>query len=300
MAFWNTIAAARYASGTLFASDITIDLLGRDFGHTVYFDPSIGVNTGSTLEAWTDLVGVWMAYPESWDLDLTYSAFPRISLPVLASLSGAEWADVATFKLRLTSTGEIISVPLSNVDQAVTLVLNLTSSPLPTGLQELKIQYYIEPSAITASPGLLRAGRWTVGVARVRCAMKQLSLFSQTKTLARSGPEGVVYVKGAELYYGDTAGNEIQLRGGCWGRSGGSAGARWTDGSDWPSWSRCISCPRRFDSPDCGFAHSAANSQVAIRPRVLGSSVHLPSPRRGHLRLDRDHEGHMRRLLGSV
>ena len=41
--------------------------------------------------------------------------------------------------------------------------------------------------------------------------MRQLSLFSQTKTLARSGPEGVVYVKGADLYYGDTSGNEVQL-----------------------------------------------------------------------------------------
>lgn len=41
--------------------------------------------------------------------------------------------------------------------------------------------------------------------------MKQLSLFSQTKTLARSGAEGVVYVKDVDLYYGDTSGAEIRL-----------------------------------------------------------------------------------------
>ena len=151
MSLWNAIAAARYADGTLFASDLTLDLLGRDFGHTVYFDPSIGVNTGSTFDAWTDLVGVWVSWPESWDLDLTYSAFPRVSLPVKASLDGVEWADVTNFQLRLTSSGTIVNVTRSNTDQDVTLIYDLTSTPLPTGLQELKIQYLIEPGGTAAN-----------------------------------------------------------------------------------------------------------------------------------------------------
>lgn len=41
--------------------------------------------------------------------------------------------------------------------------------------------------------------------------MKQLALFSQSETLARAGAEGRVYVKGADLYYGDTSGTEIRL-----------------------------------------------------------------------------------------
>jgi hypothetical protein len=151
MSLWNTISSTRYASGTLFASDLTLDLLGRDFGHTVYLDPSVGVNTGSTLGAWTDLVGVWMAFPESWGLDLTYSAYPRISLPVKASLGDAEWADVENFQLRLTSSGRTITVPRSNLDQDVTLIYDMTTTPLLTGLQELKIQYLIEPVAIAAN-----------------------------------------------------------------------------------------------------------------------------------------------------
>lgn len=156
MSLWNAIGSSRYASGTLFAADLALDLLGRDFGHTVFANPSIASVSGSTFDAWTDLTGFWVAFPESWGLDLTFPAYPRITLPLKASLSGDEWDQVTAFKLRLTAGGNEITCPLANTDQDVTLTLDYKGT-LPTGLTELKIQYYIEPTGTLASCSVNRS-----------------------------------------------------------------------------------------------------------------------------------------------
>lgn len=156
MSLWNSISTARYASDTLFAADLTLDLLGRDFGQTMFSNPGITSATGSTFEAWTDLTSIWVAFPESWGLDLGFPAFPRITLPLKASLGGTEWADVTVFNLRLTADGDIVSCPRLNTDQDVTLTLDYKGT-LPTGVTELKIQYYLEPAATLATCSVNRS-----------------------------------------------------------------------------------------------------------------------------------------------
>jgi hypothetical protein len=106
--------------------------------------------------------------------------------------------------------------------------------------------------------------------------MRQLSLFSQTKTLARSGPEGVVYVKGSELFYGDTAGNEVQLT------SGGAAAGGGTPGPPGPTGPTGATGPAGADASPVPVVLSLPTADVSqhgnfaiVKPLGFGERLYI-------------------------
>lgn len=82
--------------------------------------------------------------------------------------------------------------------------------------------------------------------------MKQLSLFSQTATLARAGAEGRLYVKGKDLYYGDTGGTEIRIT-----ADGSVSGATGTGGGGGVSDHGALTGLSDDDHPQYGLVGSA-------------------------------------------